>query len=720
MTEPLLARAWLNAEMDRIWLLAEEELRRLQQLELRPPSHHPQLAELEAVLTERRAARTGKIAAPDAAELARALAAVTARLETLRGPATERLAERLGLTLTDIAGLLLVAAPSIDPPLADLFALVRGPAMARRGVDVALIGHLFSFRRRQRIELLGLLDEQRPPLRCRLIQVAPAQDVYSSASYRSMQPTLDLLWLLTTGGDCASPSVAPTAALVRSQASWQPLLLDDATRAGLEPLACRFAGQARDGLPLPWVVLWGGKGSGKREVASRLAAFAGKPLLTLDCKRVEAAQRADLVRRACRDAAWLDAALYVGPLGSDELHEQAAVVAELERCVQPLLLGFETTAAPRLQTARPIVEHPLPVPPAPTQIQLWQRELGRRPLETETTLATIARGYKLTPGEIIESVREAVALAGEGAIDGAILRRVIERRLRNELGAVATRLTVTTSWDDVILPLEAAARVQELIARKRYEDLVYREWGLDRRIGYGKGLIALFSGPPGTGKTLLAGLIAQELGLELYQVDLSQIFSRWLGEAEKALARVFDQAERAHAVLLFDEADALFAKRTEVEGSHDRYANVGVNYLLQRLERYSGVAVLTTNKDSYLDEALRRRLSLHLQLEEPEVPERLRLWQKHLPAGVPGSDTVDVAAIASDYELAGGYIKNVALRAAFLCAAEEVPLSTEQVRRAAMLELEDMGHVVRWPIGSGGDGLQAEPLDDEMSDYLEG
>jgi SpoVK/Ycf46/Vps4 family AAA+-type ATPase len=370
-----------------------------------------------------------------------------------------------------------------------------------------------------------------------------------------------------------------------------------------------------------------------------------------------------------------------------------------------------------VRTTRPLAECALPLPLAPTRLELWRRGLDGAALAPETDVAAIGRGYKLTPGEILECAREARALAGPDPLDAATLRGVLERRLRNELGGIATRLTVETSWDDVILPYDAVARVKELIARKRHEDRVYREWALDERIGYGKGVVALFSGPPGTGKTLLAGLIAKELGFELYQVDLSQIFSRWIGETEKALAKVFDQAERAHAVLLFDEADALFAKRTEVEDSRDRYANVAVNYLLQRLERYSGVAVLTTNKDTYLDEALRRRLSLHLRLDEPEEPERLRLWEKHLPRWVPGSETVDLAALASDYELTGGYIKNVAVRASFLAAAEDVPLSTEQVRRAALLELEDMGHVVFAP-----DAQQdaTEILSTEIADYVEG
>jgi AAA+ superfamily predicted ATPase len=723
VSEALLSRAWLDAEIDRIWLSAEAELRRLQQLQLRPA-----IAEIESMLAERRAARAGKPSPFDAGELSGAIADALHRLPALRRPAIDRLSRRLGLSFGDIGGLLLVAAPSIDPPLADLFAALRGPGLSRRGVDLALIGQLLASGRERRIELLDLLDEQRPPAMHRLIQIAPAQDVYSSASYRAIQPTLDLLWLLTTPGDTSSPSLRGSASIVRAAASWEGLVLDGELRGPLDRLAQRFAAGAA---ALPWVALWGAPGSGKREIASRLAAWSGRPLLSVDPRRADGAPPLDLVRRACRDAAWLGAALYVGPFGVDELHAQPLIARELERCQEPVLIGFESTRAPRLRTASPLVEYAVAIPHAPSRIALWNQALAGMAVAPGTDLATLARGYKLTPGEILASGREVGALAGPGAIDDALLRTVMERRLRNELGAVATRLVVDTSWDDVVLPAEARGRVRELISRKVQEDRVYRAWGLDQRIGYGKGLIALFSGPPGTGKTLLAGLIARELGYELYQIDLSQIFSRWIGETEKALDQVFDQAERAHAVLLFDEADALFARRTEVEDSNDRYANVAVNFLLQRLERYTGVAVLTTNKDSYLDEALRRRLTLHLQLEEPEAAERLLLWRKHLPRTVPGADTVDLASLAADYPLTGGYIKNVAVRATFLSAAENVPLSTQQIRRAAALELEDLGRVVTWPTEPGPEDLGRvaswpTSLDEprhapiEVVDYVEG
>ena len=166
-----------------------------------------------------------------------------------------------------------------------------------------------------------------------------------------------------------------------------------------------------------------------------------------------------------------------------------------------------------------------------------------------------------------------------------------------------------------MLPQDDLDRIDEFISRSVFGQQVYQDWGFDARVGSGKGMIALFSGPPGTGKTMLAGLIASALGLSIYQIDLSQVISKWLGETEKQLARAFDLAERAHAVLLFDEADALLAKRTEVQTSNDRYGNLAVNDLLQRLEQYSGVAILTTNKEAALDEALRRRLTLHLRLD---------------------------------------------------------------------------------------------------------
>ncbi|HEX7837502.1 MAG TPA: ATP-binding protein, partial [Kofleriaceae bacterium] len=415
--------------------------------------------------------------------------------------------------------------------------------------------------------------------------------------------------------------------------------------------------------------------------------------------------RLELLRLAQRDALALGAALYVGPLTAGD--DATALVRRLDACSGacpvPVFLGVESSRPPNLRLDRPLREVELGLPDERGRAVLWQRAVGAGAPPEATDggaadgLATLARSFHLSPGEILATGREAQAIARSErrAVTYGDLRGGIERRLRNSLQDLAWRIDVRVQWSDLVLPPDGRGRVEEFIARRAFAHKVYGEWGFGDRLERGKGAIALFSGPPGTGKTMLAGLIAKGLGLDLYQVDLSQIQSRWIGETEKQLGRVFDLAERAHAVLLFDEADSLLSRRTDVETSNDRYANANVNYLLQRLEQYTGVVILTTNKDAALDEALQRRLTLHLRLDVPEIPEREQLWRSFLPQGVPRDPDLDVETLAREFELTGGLIKNVVVRAAFLAAREDQKLGTGLLRRAATLELEDMGRVVR-------------------------
>jgi len=233
----------------------------------------------------------------------------------------------------------------------------------------------------------------------------------------------------------------------------------------------------------------------------------------------------------------------------------------------------------------------------------------------------------------------------------------------------------------------------------RHRRLVHDEWGFAAKVGRGLGLSALFSGPPGTGKTMVAGLIADALGLDLYQIDLSRIVSKWIGETEKNLAQVFDAAEAGHAILLFDEADSLFAKRTEVKSSVDRYANLEVNYLLQRMEAFQGISILTTNIDSAIDEAFRRRLSTHIHFPIPDEDERFRLWGALLPAAARRAADVDLRVLAERYAMSGGYIRNAALRAAFLAADGGTEITMRHLLRAATHEYAAMGKVMHASLG---------------------
>src|SRR5690606_37106574 len=232
-----------------------------------------------------------------------------------------------------------------------------------------------------------------------------------------------------------------------------------------------------------------------------------------------------------------------------------------------------------------------------------------------------------------------------------------------------------------------------LVARIRQRRTVYEQWGFAAKVGKGLGTTPLFSGPPGTGKPMVAALIAQELGLELYQVDMAKVVSKWIGETERNLAALFDAAEAGHAILLFDEADSQFGKRTEVRSSNDRYANLETNYLLQRLESFAGVCLLTSNHETNIDPAFQRRLSLHLRFDLPEIEERARLWRSMLTTSAPVGNDINLNLLAKRYEMSGGSIRNAALRAAFFAADKKTPVTMELLERAARLEYEGLGKI---------------------------
>jgi SpoVK/Ycf46/Vps4 family AAA+-type ATPase len=294
--------------------------------------------------------------------------------------------------------------------------------------------------------------------------------------------------------------------------------------------------------------------------------------------------------------------------------------------------------------------------------------------------------YPLSPA-LIAAAGTAAARAG-GDVDAGVRSVVADR-----LAGLATRIITTQTWDDVILPGDQFDALVELVARVRRRQRVYEEWGFGDKLGKGLGIAALFSGPPGTGKTMCAGLVARELGTALYQVHLDRLTSKWIGETEKNLAALFDAAEACHAILLFDEADSLFGKRTDVKSSNDRRANQEVNFLLQRLETFTGICILTTNHETALDDAFRRRLAVHVRFALPDLQERKHLWRALLPASAPRASDVERAfdPLADQFEMSGGHIRNAVLRAAFLAADEDSSITADHLLRSAQLEYEAMG-----------------------------
>jgi SpoVK/Ycf46/Vps4 family AAA+-type ATPase len=244
-----------------------------------------------------------------------------------------------------------------------------------------------------------------------------------------------------------------------------------------------------------------------------------------------------------------------------------------------------------------------------------------------------------------------------------------------------------------VLPADQLAQLKEICSQVKYRQIVYQTWGFDRKLSLGKGIIALFSGPPGTGKTMAAEVIARDLQLDLYKIDLSQLVSKYIGETEKNLDRIFTAAETANAILFFDEADALFGKRSEVKDAHDRYANIEIGYLLQKIEEYEGLAILATNLRQNLDEAFIRRLNFIVDFPFPDEEHRQQILRVLIPIEAPIADDIDFSLLAHEIKLAGGNLKNIVLAAAFYAAESGPTIQMYHFIQAAKREHQKLGRL---------------------------
>lgn len=279
----------------------------------------------------------------------------------------------------------------------------------------------------------------------------------------------------------------------------------------------------------------------------------------------------------------------------------------------------------------------------------------------------------------------------ERGLTPALLREACAVTVTRRLREYASRVETVTRWEDLVLPEEKLRSVRDIVRYAQHRRQIFEDWGFGRKMSYGRALSCMFSGPSGTGKTMVAGLVARELGVELFRVDLSAVVSKYIGETEERLDALFTEAGQTGVALLFDEADALFAKRTEVQSSNDRYANLEVNFLLQRLEDFDGVVFLTTNFGTSIDEAFLRRLRFRIEFEAPGVEERIRLWETMLPDEMPQADDLDLDWIGENYDLSGGHIRNAVLRAALLAADAGTPLTMALAVQATNAEYRELG-----------------------------
>ncbi len=448
--------------------------------------------------------------------------------------------------------------------------------------------------------------------------------------------------------------------------------------------AARQSGNA----PLP-IQLCGVDPGAKRALATRLAGHLNIRLFSLSAAGLPAnlGELEMLQRLWEREAILQNAALLVqcDRLDNSDGAREFAIDHWIEHSRMPLLIS---TREPRRNLERAILTAEINKPTSGEQRMAWQASLGPSAESLNGQVERVISQFDFSS----DAIRIAVGrLHGEELSTNdfkTALWDACRLHARPKLAELAQRIQSSATWSDIILPAPQMQVLQTIAMHARQRAKVLDRWGFARQSNRGLGLSALFSGPSGTGKTLAAEILANEMQLDLFRIDLSAIVSKYLGETEKNLRRVFDAAEEGGAVLLFDEADALFGKRSEVKDSHDRYANVEISYLLQRMEAYRGLAILTTNMKEALDRAFLRRLRFVVQFPFPDQESRAEIWRRIFPTATP-TDQLDIEVL-SRLSISGGNIRSIGLNAAFAAADADEPVRMPHLLRAARLEYEKL------------------------------
>lgn len=603
------------------------------------------------------------------------------------------------LSTFDLSVVLLALAPEIDLRYERIYAYLQDDVTRKHpSVDLAL--NLFCPSVEAKMQQRDRFVASAPLIRHQLLHLIanPTQVQPPLLSHALKLDEQVIRFLL---GQQGLDSRLASCQLIQPAMSLEELPLETAFKQALQMIA-RQAQAANQPLRL---YFQGTHTVEKRQTAAALSHDLNAPLLLVELQALDS--NADLEQTfhlLCREAQFQAAVLYLDQQDGLPSGERAFTVFS-HYPVSVILAGTQ----PWRRSGCPT--HFIPVSfPSMNFAQrrtCWHTHLATLGVElVDRELDALADRFRLTPEQIADSAIvahhhscwRAAMQSGEQqhspqpTLDELFM--AARDQLSHELEVLTRKISPRYTWEDIVLPTDQLARLQEICSHIKYRQIVYGDWGFDRKLSLGKGLNALFSGPPGTGKTMAAEIVANELRLDLYRIDLSQIVSKYIGETEKNLNRIFTAAESANAILLFDEADSLFGKRSEIKDAHDRYANIEVAYLLQKMEEYEGITILTTNLVQNLDEAFTRRLRFIIEFPFPDSNHRLSIWKGILPKETPIAPDVDFELIAQQFKLAGGNIRNIALAAAFFAAEAGQPVDMNHLLRATKREFQKIGRLV--------------------------
>jgi ATPase family associated with various cellular activities (AAA)/Winged helix domain, variant len=448
----------------------------------------------------------------------------------------------------------------------------------------------------------------------------------------------------------------------------------------------RIAALWRHRGPVSLVELFGEDDAAKRSIAVAASSEVGIPLRVLQAGNIPAppAERETFIRLWERETILHGGALLIDCGTEGAAPESGPSLHALVRRVHGAVVIATPESLP--YQARPVIKIEVRRPAVTEQLAAWRNVIGPLAPKLNGQLDSLTAQFSLGLPSIHAAAAELQErlCAEESDETSTLLWDICRSQARRRLDGLAQRIEPAAAWDDLVLPEPQRQVLREIISHVRQRSQVHERWGFARKGLRGLGISALFSGASGTGKTMAGEVLAGELRLDLYRIDLSSVVSKYIGETEKNLRRVFDAAEQGGAILLFDEADALFGKRSEVKDSHDRYANIEVSYLLQRMESYRGLAILTTNMKGALDPAFLRRLRFIVQFPFPDAAQRAEIWRRIFPASTPTQE-LDLPKL-SRLNVAGGNIRNIAMNAAFLAADAGEPVRMTHLLRAVRSE----------------------------------
>jgi SpoVK/Ycf46/Vps4 family AAA+-type ATPase len=450
----------------------------------------------------------------------------------------------------------------------------------------------------------------------------------------------------------------------------------------------------------------GAPGTGKSLLVRAVATHLSRRLLTVECDKLAVEERdyAESIDKIFFEARQRGAVLCLDraeALFSPRNPRAATVFRLLEDHDGIVVVVTSDTQGLDLTLERWVAFHlKMEIPDPELRQKIWHLHLpADAPLSGDVDIAALAQQFEFTGGQIRNAVlialNRALARGGPVRLDQELLEKSAHAQLRADMDELSHKSSVKLTLEHLVLPKDEIKLVREVLNAAKVRNYVMTHWGFGKRLTTGKGLVALFGGEPGTGKTLAAEIIASELGMPLYRVSIPRVMSKWVGETEKNISNIFSKARASHSVLLFDEADALFTSRVKVESSVDRFANMETNLLLQEIERFEGLCILTTNHEKNIDEAFQRRIQFKIDFPFPDGKQRAKIWKTLIPKECPISDDIDYELLGENFELSGGYIKNAIVRAAYRAAVVSRPINMRDIEESAEQECKNAGKIFR-------------------------